>query len=124
MLGGLRFSMRANLFVNILMIIRLLKWRTSSVRKLLRRVVRGWHLHNTGEDQWLPERVPKRSHQVAVHLPDKFHRYLFGTYGFTFAMIRAASEEFVPHRDHHAEGPLVALRLTLREGVQVSDFGR
>ena len=91
--------------------------------KMLVRVLRRWQLHNAGDDQWLPVPVPDRSNQIAVHLPDELQRYLFGTYRFTFAMIRAAAEEFVSHRDHHAEGPLVALRLTLRKRVQVSNFG-
>src|SRR5208337_3808026 len=92
--------------------------------RMLVRVLRGWHLENAGDDKWLPVPVPEGSDQIAVHLADEFQRYLFGTYRFTFAVIRAAPKEFVSHRGHHAEGPLVALRLTLRERVQVSNFGR
>src|SRR5208282_1415556 len=68
--------------------------------------------------------VPDRSHQIAVHLPDEFQRYPFGAYRLAFAMIRAASEEFIPHRGHHTHGPVVTLRLTLGERVQMSYFGR
>src|SRR5208337_4665686 len=92
--------------------------------RMLVRVLRGWHLENAGDDKWLPVPVPEGSDQIAVHLADEFQRYLFGTYRFTFAVIRAAPKEFVSHRGHHAEGPLVTLRLTLREGAQVSNFGR
>ena len=92
--------------------------------KLLVSVLRRWQLHNTGNDQWLPVLVPELSDQIAVHFPDKLKRYLFWTHRFAFSMIRAAAKEFVSHRDHHAEGPLAALRLALWERVQVSYFGR
>jgi hypothetical protein len=82
-----------------------------------------WLLHNTGDNQWFPVTAPYRSHQIAVHLPDELEGYLLGAYGFTFAMIRATPEAFIRHCDQHAEGPLVALGLTLRQRVEVGNFG-
>ena len=68
--------------------------------------------------------MPERSNEVAVQLADELYRDLFGTYRFAFAVIRATAKELVPHFSYHAECPLVALRLTLRERVQVSNFSR
>jgi len=82
-------SIRLNLYVNTLM-------------KLRVGVLRRWQLHNTGDDQWLSAPMPDGSNQIAVHLSDELHRYLFRAYCFTLAMIGAAAEQFVSHRDHHA----------------------
>jgi len=82
-----------------------------------------WLLYNAGDNQWLSVAAPYRSHQIAVHLPDELEGYPLGAYRFTFAMIRATAEPFVRHGDHHAEGPLVALGLTLRQRVEVRNFG-
>jgi len=68
--------------------------------------------------------MPERPNEVAVQLADELYRDLFGTYRFAFAMICATAEDLVSHGGYHAECPLVALRLTLRERVQVSDFSR
>ena len=83
--------MRLNLFVTLLVSI-LLRLCADAVMKLLVRVLHRWQLHNAGNNQWLPVPVPERSNQIAVHLPDELQRYLFGTYRFTFAMVRAAAE--------------------------------
>ena len=107
------------------MMVRILLQLCANTRmRCLVRVLRRRQLHNAGNNQWLPVTVPDRSHQIAVHLPDEFQRYSFGAYRLAFAMIRAASEEFIPHRGHHTHGPVVTLRLTLGERVQVSYFGR
>ena len=68
--------------------------------------------------------MPERSNEIAVQLADELYRDLFGTYRFAFAVIRATAENLASHCGYHAERPLVALRLTLRERVQVSDFSR
>ena len=68
--------------------------------------------------------MPERSNEVAVQLADELNRDLFGTYRFAFAVIRATAETLVSHCGYHAERPLVALRLTLGERVQVSNFSR
>src|SRR5882724_11007349 len=68
--------------------------------------------------------MPERSNEVAVQLADELYRDLPGTYRFAFTVIGATAEELVPHFSHHAECPFVALRLTLRERVQVSNFSR
>jgi len=83
--------------------------------KMLVSVLAGWQLHNTGNFKRLPAPVPERSNEVAVQLADELNRDLFGTYRFAFAVIRATAEKLVPHCGYHAERPLVALRLTLRE---------
>jgi hypothetical protein len=67
--------------------------------------------------------APYRSHRIAVHLPDELEGDLLGAYGFTFAMIRATPEAFVRHCDHQAESPLIALGLTLRQRIEVGNFG-
>ena len=90
--------------------------------KPLVRVLRTWQLHDAWYDQRLSVPVPERSNQIAIHLPDEFQGYLFGTHRLTFAMIGTAPKQFVSHRDHHAKGPLIALRLALRERVQVSNL--
>jgi len=77
-----------------------------------------WVLHNAEDKQWFPVAAPCRSNQITVHLSDELERYLLGAHRFTLAMIRATAEEFVGHRDHHAESPLV----TLGKRVEVSDF--
>jgi hypothetical protein len=59
--------------------------------------------------------MPERSNEVAVQLADELYRDLFGTYRFAFAVIRATAENLVSHCGDHADRPLVALRLTLRE---------
>jgi len=102
----------------------LLKLCANLFMKLLVRVLRRRQLHKSGYNEWLSMPVPGRSHQIAVHLPDEFQRYPFGTYGFTFPMVRTAAKQFVSHLGHHAQCSLVALRLTLRKRVQVSYFGR
>jgi hypothetical protein len=80
-LWGLRFNMRLILFEYV-----------NSLMKLLLRVLRRWQLHKTRHNKWLSTPVPGGSHQIAVHLPDEFQRYPFGTYGFTFSMVRTASK--------------------------------
>src|SRR5262249_21483172 len=110
-LGGLRFNRRLRLLVKVLLCVLLC---AKTLIELLVRVLRKWLLHNAGDDQWLPVPVPERSNQIAVHRTDELQRYLFGTYRLTFPMVRAAAEELVSHRHHHAEGPLIALRSTLR----------
>src|SRR5579863_1134684 len=96
----------------------------NALMQSLVRVLSRWQLHDAGNNQWLPVSVPDRSHQITVHLPDELQRYPFGAYRFAFSMIGAAPEEFILHRGHHAQGPLVALRLPLRQRIQVTDFGR
>jgi hypothetical protein len=64
----------------------------NSLMKLLVRVLRRWQLHKTGHNEWLSMPVLGGSHQIAVHLPDEFQRYPFGTYGFTFTMVRTAAK--------------------------------
>ena len=115
--------MRLRLFVKMLVSI-LLKLCDNAVMRLLVRVLRSWQLHNAGNNQWLPMPMPDCSNQIPIHLPDELEGYLLGTYRFTFAMIRAAAKEFISHGDHHAQGPLVTLRLALRERIQMSYFGR
>src|SRR5882672_6345974 len=60
--------------------------------------------------------------QVAVHPPDKLDRNLLGTHGLAFTMIRAASEEFARHGRDHVRCSLVALRLSLRKRIEMSDL--
>jgi hypothetical protein len=86
------------------------------------RILVGWLLHNAWHNQWFPVAAPYRSKQITVHLSDELKRYFFWAHGFALAMIRATAEVFVRHRDHHAEGPLVALGLTLRKRVEVGNF--
>jgi hypothetical protein len=83
----------------------------------------GWLLNNAGDMQGFPVAVPCRTNQVAVHRSDELERYFLGTRRFTLAMIRTTAEVFVCHGDHHAESPLIALRLTLRKRVEVGNFG-
>ena len=101
----------------------LLRMRVQALVRLLVGVLGKRQLNHARNDQWLSVPAPDRSNQIAVHLPNELQRYLFGTHCFTLAVIRAASEEFISHRDRHAEGSLIALRLTLRKGVEVSDLG-
>jgi hypothetical protein len=72
-------------------------------------------LHNTGNLKRLPVPVPERSNKMAIQLANEFYRNLPGTYRFAFAVIRTTAEGLVSHCGYHAERPLVALRLTLRE---------
>ena len=84
----------------------------------------GWLLHDAGNVQWFPAATKYRLKQIAVHLADELKRYLLWTHGFTLTMIRTATEVFIHHGDNHAKSPLIALRLSLRKGVKVPDFGR
>src|SRR5258706_10480954 len=122
MLEGLHRDMRGNIFLKLpaSCLLRL----PVIVMKLFVSVLAGWQLHNAGNFKRLPVPVPERSNEVAVQLADELDRDLFGTYRFAFAVIRATAENLVSHCRYHAERPLVALRLTLRERVQVSDFSR
>src|SRR5262249_16631274 len=83
-----------------------------------------WFLDNAGDHQGLAVAVPDRAQQIAVHLPDELEGDLLGAYGFTFAMIRATAEAFVRHGDHHAERPLIALKLTLQQRIEINQFRR
>ena len=60
--------------------------------------------------------------QVAVHPSDKLDWNLLGANGFAFAMIRAASKEFVRHGRNHVRRSLVALRLALRKRIEMRDL--
>ena len=113
MFGGLGFDLHLSLFLKMLVSV-LLKSCTHALMKLLVRVFGRWQLHNAGNDQRFPVSVPESSNQIAVHISDELQRYPLGAYRFAFAMVRAASEEFISHRGHHAQRPLVALWLTLR----------
>src|SRR5260370_41998724 len=88
----------------------------------LARVLVRWMLHDTGDNQWFTMAMPCGANQVAVHPSDELKRYFLGAHRFTLAMIRAAAEEFGFHRGYHADGSLVALRLTLRKRVEVREF--
>src|ERR1700748_2944709 len=101
-----------------------LKFRAVVLMKMLVRVLNRWQLHNSGDYQRLAVLVAKRPNQIAVHLPDELQWYLFGAYSFTFAVVRAAAKVLITHRNDHAQGPLVALRLDLGKRVKVSYFGR
>src|SRR5215472_17324436 len=83
-----------------------------------------WFLHHGGDDQWLAVAAPYRAHQIAVHFTDELQRYLLGADCFTFTMVRATAEPFIGHCDHHAESPLVALGLTLRQRIQMGKLRR
>ena len=81
-----------------------------------------WLLHYAGDNQWLPMPMPGGFNQVTVHPSDELEGDLFGAHRFTLAMIGTAAEAFVGHGDHHAESSLIALRLTLRQRIQVGNF--
>jgi hypothetical protein len=83
----------------------------------------GWLSDNAGDIQRFPAAAKYRLKQIAVHLANELKRYLLWTHRFTLTMIRTATEVFIHHGDNHAESPLIALRLTLRKGVKVPDFG-
>ena len=82
-----------------------------------------WLLHYAGDNQWFPMPMPGGLNQVTVHPSDELEGDLFGAHRFTLAMIGTTAEAFVGHRNHHAERPLVALGLTLRQRVEVGNFG-
>src|SRR5690349_8456907 len=81
-----------------------------------------WMLHHAGDHQGLSVAVPERSHQITVHLADELEGNLLRTHHGTLTMIRAAAEALVGHRSYHADGPLIALGLTLRQRIEVSKF--
>ncbi len=92
------------------------------VRWMWHLIVR-WMLHDTRDNQRLTVAIERRANQVTVHPSDELKRYFLGANRFTFAMIRAAAKVFGLHRGHHANGSLIALRLTLGERVEVGEFG-
>ena len=62
--------------------------------------------------------------QVAVHPPDELDWNLLGTHGLAFAMIRATPEKFLGHGRDHVRRSLVALRLPLRQRIEMRDLRR
>ena len=113
MIGGFRFNIRLRLFMRMLRSIGVKVWATV-LMKLVVRVLGKGELHNARDCQWFSAPVPKRSNQVAIHLPDELQRYLFRAYGLAFRMICTAPKVLVSHGSYHGESSLVALRLTLR----------
>ena len=83
-----------------------------------------WLLHNAGDNQGLPMAVRQSAHQIPVHPSDELERDLFRADRPALAMIGATAEVFVGHRGHHTERALVALGLSLWQGVEVGKFGR
>ena len=81
-----------------------------------------WVLYHAGGHQGFSVSMPERSYQIAVHPADEFERYLLRTHYRALAMIRAAAEALVRHRGDHAESPLIALGLTLRQRIQMSNL--
>src|SRR5258706_13400427 len=89
---------------------------------MLMGILMKWLLHHAGDHQGFSVSMPERWYQIAVHPADEFERYLLRTHYRALAMIRATAEALVRHRGHHAESPLVALRLTLRQRIQMSNL--
>jgi hypothetical protein len=79
--------------------------------------------HDGGDDQRFAAAARHCVNQVIVHPADELERYFLWAHRFTLAMVRATAEQLGSHRGHHTDGSLVALRLTLRERVEMSEFG-
>jgi hypothetical protein len=58
----------------------------------------------------------------AIHPCDEIHTDFFRANCFTLAMHRAIAESFLIHRLDHAQYALCALRLSLRQQIQMRDF--
>ena len=61
--------------------------------------------------------------QVAIHLADELKRNVLGADCLAFTVVSASAKHLLFHGDDHAESPLIPLRLTLRKGVEMGEFG-
>ena len=61
--------------------------------------------------------------QIAIHLPDELQRNILRADCLAFAVVGARAKHLLFHGDHHAESPLIPLRLALRKGVEMGQLG-